>query len=126
MNVVDASGWIEFFKAGSNGPVFKPVIEDHHRLLVPTIALYEVHKILSRALPPALVAQSLDVMRRGRVVDFTDARAIAASEVALRFKLAMADAAMYSVAQEYGATFWTQDVDYQDLAGVQYWAKTPS
>ena len=126
MNVVDASGWIEFFKAGSNGPVFKPVIEDHHRLLVPTIALYEVHKILSRALPPALVAQSLDVMRRGRVEDFTDARAIAASEVALRFKLAMADAAMYSVALEYGATFWTQDVDYQDLAGVQYWAKTPS
>lgn len=126
MNVVDASGWIEFFKAGSNGPVFKPVIEDHHRLLVPAIALYEVHKILSRALPPALVAQSLDVMRRGRVVDFTNARAIAASEVALRFKLAMADAAMYSVAQEYGATFWTQDVDYQDLAGVQYWAKTPS
>ena len=126
MNVVDASGWLEFFKAGSNGPVFKPVIEDHHRLLVPTIALYEVHKILSRALPPALVAQSLDVMRRGRVVDFTDARAIAASEVALRFKLAMADAAMYSVALEYGATFWTQDVDYQDLAGVQYWAKTPS
>ena len=126
MNVVDASGWIEFFKAGSNGPVFKPVIEDHHRLLVPTIALYEVHKILSRALPPALVAQSLDVMRRGRVVDFTDARAIAASEVALRFKLAMSDAAMYSVALEYGATFWTQDVDYQDLAGVQYWAKTPS
>lgn len=126
MNVVDASGWLEFFKAGSNGPVFKPVIEDHHRLLVPTIALYEVRKILSRALPPALVAQSLDVMRRGRVVDFTDARAIAASEVAMRFKLAMADAAMYSVALEYGATFWTQDVDYQDLAGVQYWAKTPS
>jgi len=126
MNVVDTSGWIEFFKAGSNGPVFKPVIEDHHRLLVPTIALYEVHKILSRALPPALVAQSLDVMRRGRVVDFTDARAIAASEFALRFKLAMADAAMYSVAQEFGATFWTQDVDYQGLAGVQYRAKTPS
>jgi len=126
MNVVDTSGWIEFFKAGSNGPVFKPVIEDHHRLLVPTIALYEVHKILSRALPPALVAQSLDVMRRGRVVDFTDARAIAAAEFALRFKLAMADAAMYSVAQEFGATFWTQDVDYQGLADVQYWAKTPS
>lgn len=124
MNVVDTSGWIEFFKAGSNGPIFKPVIEDHPRLLVPTIALYEVHKILSRALPPALVEQSLNVMRRGRVVDFTDARSIAASEVALRFKLAMADAAMYSVAQEFGATFWTQDADYQGFAGVKYWARS--
>ena len=123
MNVVDSSGWIEFFKAGANGPVFKPVIEDRNRLLVPTIALFEVHKILSRALPIALVAQSLDVMRRGRVLDLTDARAIAASLVAVRYKLAMADAAMYSMAQEFGAVFWTQDVDYQGLPGVQYCAK---
>ncbi len=123
MNVVDASGWIEFFQAGTNGPIFKPVIEDHNHLLVPTIALYEVHKVLSRALPPALVTQSLDVMRRGRVVDFTDARAIAASEVALRHKLTMADAGMYAVAQEFGATFWTQDADYAGLAGVNYSAK---
>ncbi len=123
MNVVDASGWIEFFKAGANGPVFKPVIEDHHRLLVPTIALYEVNKILSRALPAALVTQCLDVMRRGRVLDFTDARAIAASGVAIRFKLAMADAAMYSMAQEFAAAFWTQDADYQGLTGVHYFAK---
>jgi predicted nucleic acid-binding protein len=91
--------------------------------LVPTIALYEVNKILCRVLPPALVAQSLDVMRRGRVLDFTDARAIAASGVALRFKLAMADAAMYSMAQEFGATLWTQDADYQGLAGVRYCAR---
>ncbi len=123
MNVVDSSGWIEFFRAGANGPIFKPVIEDRHRLLVPTIALFEVHRILSRALPPALVAQSLDVMRRGRVLDFTDVRAIAASQVAARHKLAMADAAMYSLAQEFGATFWTQDVDYQGLVGVQYCSK---
>ena len=27
MNVVDSSGWIEFFLAGANGPKFKPVID---------------------------------------------------------------------------------------------------
>ena len=27
MNVVDSSGWIEFFTAGTNGLVFKAVIE---------------------------------------------------------------------------------------------------
>lgn len=123
MNVVDSSGWIDFFRAGPNGPVFKPVIEDYNRLLVPTIALFEVHRILSRALPSTLVAQCLDVMRRGRVLDFTDARAIAASLAATRHKLAMADAAMYCIAQEFGATFWTQDLDYQGLAGVQCFPK---
>lgn len=123
MNVVDSSGWIEFFKAGPNGPIFKPVIEDRHHLLVPTIALFEVHKVLSRALPTELVARCLDVMRLGRVLDLTDKRAIAASQAAALHRLAMADAAMYSMAQEFGATFWTQDVDYQGLPGVQYCAK---
>jgi predicted nucleic acid-binding protein len=123
MNVVDSSGWIEFFKAGANGPIFKPVIEDRQQLLVPTIALFEVHKVLSRSLHADLVTRCLDVMRLGRVLDLTDPRAIAASKVAAKHKLAMADAAMYSMAQEFGATFWTQDVDYQGLDGVQYCAK---
>ena len=124
MNLVDSSGWIEFFHAGGNGPVFKPVIEDRNALLVPTIALFEVHKVLNRRLPYELVERCLNVMRLGRVLDFTDARAIAASQIAARHQLAMADAAMYSMAQEFGATFWTQDADYQGLVGVNYFPKT--
>ena len=124
MHLVDSSGWIEFFQAGGNGPVFKPVIEDRNALLVPTIALFEVHKVLSRRLPVELVERCLNVMRLGRVLDFTDARAIAASQIAAHHQLAMADAAMYSMAQEFGATFWTQDADYQGLVGVNYFPKT--
>ncbi len=123
MNLVDSSGWIEFFRAGANGPVFKPVIEDRHHLLVPTIALFEVHKVLSRNLPANLVTQCLDVMRLGRVLDLTDKRAIAASTIAVHHRLAMADAAMYSLALEFEATFWTQDSDYQGLEGVRYFPK---
>ena len=37
MNVVDSSGWIEFFLAGANGPKFKPVIDQRADLLVPLI-----------------------------------------------------------------------------------------
>lgn len=123
MNVVDSSGWIEFFKAGPNGPIFKPVIDQRGQLLVPVIALYEVHKILSRHLPAEAVLAALNVMRLGRVLELTDRRAIAASEFASRHNLAMADAVMYSLAQEFKATFWTQDVDYEGLPGVNYFAK---
>lgn len=122
-NVVDSSGWIEFFLAGTNGPVFKPVIEQRQALLVPTIALFEVHRVLSRKLPPDVVKACLDVMRLGRVLDITAARAVAGADVSLRHKLAMGDALMYSLALEHGATFWTQDVDYQGLPSVQYLAK---
>ena len=123
MNLVDSSGWIEFFQAGKNGPIFKPVIEDRHHLLVPTIALFEAHKVLSRKLTESLVNQCLDVMRLGRVMDLTDARAVAASKISRLHSLAMADAAMYAQAREFDATFWTQDVDYQGLPGVQYFPK---
>ena len=124
MNVVDSSGWIEFFRAGTNGPVFKPAIEDRKHLLVPTIALFEVHRVLSRSLDASLVNRCLDVMRLGRVLDLTDARAVAAAQIAARHKLAMADASMYAMAREFDAAFWTQDVDYQGLDGVRYCAKT--
>ena len=62
-------------------------------------------------------------MRLGRVLDLTDKRAVAASKVARAHRLALADAAMYSMAQEHGATFWTQDIDYDKLPGVRYFAK---
>ena len=123
MNVIDSSGWIEFFLAGANGPVLKPVIERREQLLVPTIALFEVHKILSRSLPEDMVDRCLNVMRLGRVLDLTDRRAVAASKIARQHRLALADAAMYGMAQEHGAYLWTQDVDYDGLPGVRYFAK---
>ena len=62
-------------------------------------------------------------MRRGQVIELTTARAIAASDIAQKYRLAMADAVMYSIAREFNATFWTQDIDYKDLPGVNFHAK---
>ena len=103
--------------------MFATAIEQRDQLLVPTIALFEVHKVLSRSLAADLVDRCLDVMRLGRVLDFTDRRAIAASKISRQHRLALADAAMYSMALEHGATFWTQDIDYDGLSGVRYFAK---
>ena len=124
MNLVDSSGWIEYLQDTERADLFAAAIEDRHTLLVPTIALFEVHKVLSRNLKPALVKRCLDVMRLGQVLDLTDARAIAASTLSAKHKLAMADAAMYGMAREFDASFWTQDVDYRGLPGVQYCAKS--
>ena len=123
MNVVDSSGWIEYLTDSRRADLFATPIEQRDQLLVPTIALFEVHKILSRSLQADIIDQCLNVMRLGRVLDLTDKRAIAASKTARQHRLALADAAMYSIAQEHGATFWTQDADYQNLPGVQFFAK---
>jgi toxin FitB len=123
MNVVDSSGWIEFFLGSVEGRAYKPVIEQTAQLVVPALAIFEVHRFLSRSTNPVSRDACLDVMRRGTVVDITDARAIAASEAAQTHKLAMADAVMYSIAREFKADLWTQDVDYQGLAGVKFLPK---
>ncbi|MEY2861330.1 MAG: hypothetical protein RL392_1788 [Pseudomonadota bacterium] len=123
MNLVDSSGWIEYLQDTDRADLFAPAIEDRAALLVPVIALFEVHRVLFRKVPSEVVDVCLNVMRLGRVLDITDARAVAAAEIAQRHRLAMADAMMYSLAQELGATFWTQDVDYQGLPGVNYLAK---
>lgn len=123
LNLVDSSGWIEFFTAGPNGPQFKPIIDDTANLLVPTIALIEVRRVLSRRLPPELVNTCLDVMRLAHVLDLTDRRAIFAAAISARHRLAMTDAAMYSMALEHKAVFWTQDVGYADLPSVRFFAR---
>lgn len=123
MNIVDSSGWIEYLLDTDRAELFAAPLEQRATLLVPVIALFEVHKVLSRKVPPEAVAQCLDVMRLGRVLEITDRRAVAAAEMAARHHLAMADAMMYSLAIEFGATFWTQDVDYQGLPSVTCFAK---
>ena len=123
MNVVDSSGWMEYFFDTPSADLFATAIEDVTRLLVPVVSIYEVHKVLSRKLPAGAVQSCLDVMRQGRVLDLTDKRAVAAADIAGKHKLAMADAVIYSMAREFEGTLWTQDVDYNGLAGVRYFEK---
>lgn len=123
MNVVDSSGWIEYFIDAAGADNFAAAIEKTDQLIVPAMSFFEVHRFLSRTVNAGQRGICLDIMRRGRVVELTVQRAIAASEAAQKHRLAMADAVMYSIAREFNATFWTQDVDYKDLPGVHYHAK---
>jgi predicted nucleic acid-binding protein len=123
MNVVDSSGWIEYFFDSPRADLFATAIEDVTKLLVPVVSIYEVHKILSRKLPAGAVLSCLDVMRQGRVLDLTGRRAVTAADIAGKHKLAMADAVIYTMTIEFDGTLWTQDVDYNGLAGVRYFEK---
>jgi toxin FitB len=123
MLCVDSSGWIEFFLGSAAGRIFKPIIEQTDQLIVPALSFFEVHRFLSRTVDAVQRDTCLDIMRRSTVIDLNVERAIAASEIAQTHRLAMADAVMYSIAREFNATFWTQDVDYKDLPGVSYHAK---
>ena len=123
MNVVDSSGWIEYFIDTASADNFALAIEKTALLIVPALSFFEVHRFLSRNADAAHRDACLEVMRRGTVIELTAQRAIVASEAAQQHRLAIADAVVYSIAREFKATFWTQDVDYKDLPGVSYHAK---
>lgn len=123
MNVVDSSGWIEYFIDTANADNFAEAIEKTELLIVPALAFFEVHRFLSRNTDAARRDECLEIMCRGKVINLTTQRAIAASDAAQKHRLAMADAVMYSIAREFNATFWTQDVDYKDLPGVSFHEK---
>jgi toxin FitB len=121
LHVVDSSCWIEFFKGSTLGGWVRETIKNEDDLLVPTLSLYEVHRVLYKQnLTAVQMQQVMGLMQRGQVIELTAARALAASSVASQHKLAMADAVMYSTALEFGATFWTFDVDYKGLPRVKY------
>ncbi len=123
MNVVDSSGWLEYFADGPNAAFFAAPIEATRELLVPTLSLYEVFKrvLQQRGEEPAL--QAVALMQQGRIVDLTPAIALSAAKASIERRLPMADSIMLVTAQAHGAVFWTQDADFGGVEGVKYVAK---
>ena len=120
MNVVDSSGWLEYFGAGPNAAFFAPALEAIDELLVPSVSVYEVFKrvLQQRGEGPAL--QAVALMQQGAVVDLGLSSALAAARLSVEAGLPMADAIILSAARSVDATFWTQDAHFEGMAGVQY------
>lgn len=126
MNVVDSSGWLEYFADGPNAAFFAPAIEATRDLLVPTLSLFEVFKRVLQQRGEDQALQAVALMQQGRVVDLTAAIALAAAKSGIERRLPMADSIMLATAQTHGAAFWTQDADFEGFEGVKYVARKSS
>ena len=124
MNVVDSSGWLEYFADGPNADFFAPAVENTADLVVPTISIYEVFKRVLQQRDEADALQAVAVMQQGRVVDLDTAIALSAANVSVRLKLPMTDSVMLATARIHDATLWTQDADFKDIEGVEYVKKS--
>src|SRR5271167_261418 len=112
MNLVDSSGWMEYFCNGSQAILFKKPIEDTKRLIVPAVCIYEVFKKTLQFTDEKKALEVAAVMRQGEVIPLDDHRALFAASLSHTFKLPMADSIILAVAQEYKALLWTQDGDF--------------
>ena len=123
MNVVDSSGWLEYFADGPNAKHFAPAVSDPAMLVVPTVIMYEVVKVVLRESDENAAMQACAALRKGTVVDFTGSLALSAARLSLQHSLPLADAAILATAREHGATLWTQDTHFKDIPNVRFFPK---
>jgi predicted nucleic acid-binding protein len=120
MNVVDTSGWLEYFEGGQNAKEFSIPIKEINELVVPTICIYEISKIILRESDENHLIQALAAIQKGKIIALTPSISTAAAKVSLKYKLPMADSIIYTTAKQFDATVWTQDIDFKDLPNVNY------
>ena len=120
MNVVDSSGWLEFFADGPNADVFAQPLTESESLLVPTVSIYEVFKVIVSQRGESEGLRAVSMMEEARVVDITTTIALHAAKLSLDLKLPMADSLMLASAREHGAILWTQDADFEGMDEVEF------
>ena len=125
MNVVDSSGWVEYFTKGPNAKLFIPPVQDVDNLLVPSICIYEVFKRLTLDMGEENALQAVGIMSYGRMIELDRKIAIDAAQISLDLKLAMADSIILATARDHEAILWTQDAHFKDVEGVKYIEKKP-
>jgi predicted nucleic acid-binding protein len=120
MNVVDSSGWLEYFADGPNADFFAGAIEDPSQLVVPSISIYEVFKRVIQQRSEADALQTIAAMMQGELADLDALLALKAAKLSIDLALPMADSVMLATARAHNATLWTQDADFRGVSGVQY------
>jgi predicted nucleic acid-binding protein len=120
MNVVDSSGWLEYFANGSNADFFVPAITDEPNLVVPTICMFEVFKRISLQRGKEAALQAMGMLYRGQLAALSDEIALQAAMLSLDHKLPLADSVILATARLHQATLWTQDEHFKGLPGVEY------
>ena len=124
MNLVDSSGWLEYFANGKNADFFASAIEDIENLIISTINLYEVFKKVLQQRDENSALQAVALMQQGKIVDVDSTIALISAKQSIGLKLPMADSIILTTAHIYNAILWTQDSDLKDVPGVKYIQKS--
>jgi predicted nucleic acid-binding protein len=123
MNVVDSSGWLEYFADAPNANFFAPAIENPIQLIVPAIGIYEVFKRVHVERGEHDALKAIAQMLLGQVVALDSPLALRAAKISIELRLPMADSLILATARAFSATLWTQDEDFKKIEGVRYIAK---
>jgi predicted nucleic acid-binding protein len=123
MVIVDSCGWLEWFTNDKLADRYEKYLAGQDNMLVPAIVLYEVYKILKREVGEEKALRALGYMKNSPVIPVDEVLALAAADIALQEKLAMADAMVVATAHLNNCTIITSDADLKNQPCVEYIAK---
>lgn len=126
MNIVDSSGWLEFFANGPNADDFSIPLSDTETLVVPSISVFEVFKVVLRERDEDAALMAVSLMKQGKIIDLTFELSLEAAKTSHDYKLPMADSIILTTAKIYEAIVWTQDSDFRHFNNVKYFPKLKS
>lgn len=119
-NVIDSSGWLEYFADGENANFFAPAIENTKNLIVPSISVLEVFKHVLRRCTEKQAFESIECMMQGMIVDLDLEISLSAAKLGIQYKIPLADSIIFATGLAYEATIWSQDADFDGLPHVKY------
>ncbi|HVE43715.1 MAG TPA: type II toxin-antitoxin system VapC family toxin [Gammaproteobacteria bacterium] len=122
-NVVDSSGWLEYFANASNADFFAPAIENTKNLIVPSISILEVFKHVLRQTSEKQAFEAIECMLQGTVIDLDTELSLHAAKLGIQYKIPLADSIIFATALTHEAIVWSQDADFDGLPQVKYIAK---
>ena len=120
MIIVDSCGWLEWFTNGNLADSYERYLVDQNNILMPTIVLYEVYKILKREAGEEKALLAAGYMKNSTVIPLDEELALAAADVALQERLAMADAIIVAAARKNNSKIITSDTDLRGHSSVTY------
>ena len=123
MNIVDSSGWLEFFSDGPGAEQFAAPLSERDTLLVPSIIIYEVFKVILRERGENDALQACALLRQGVVADLSEDISLRAARLSILHKLPMADSVILATARANDAVIWTQDEHFNGLEKVRFFPK---
>jgi len=119
-NVVDSSGWLEYFANAENAQFFASPIENTKNLIVPSISILEVFKHVLRQCSEQQAFESIECMMQGTIIDLDLSISLTAAKLGVQHKIPLADSIILATGITYEATIWSQDVDFKGLPYVKY------
>jgi len=120
MIIVDSCGWLEWFTDGMLANKYRKYLADTDSLVMPSIVLYEVYKFLKREAGEEKALLAAGYMKMATPAPLNEKLALAAADIALAEKLAMADAIILATAQANGCNVVTSDADLKGKPPVTY------